>query len=103
MGSFCLFGRHVIRRAHHCPGVGIDHRSSRRFGVGGGTLWLGEICQTEVEHLSVAIVTDHDVLWLDVAMDDARSVSRGERTTNLNRDLQSLRQVQSRTNALPQS
>ncbi len=30
-------------------------------------------------------------------------VGRGERTANLNRDLQSLCQIQSRTNALPQS
>src|SRR2546425_12839146 len=36
-------------------------------------------------------------------MDDPCGVGRGERTTNLNRDLQRLRQIQSRTNALPQS
>src|SRR5439155_337387 len=36
-------------------------------------------------------------------MDDSSGVGRGERTTNLNRDLQSLSQIQSRTYALPQS
>src|SRR5207302_9098292 len=101
--SFCLFGRHVIRRARYRAVVGIGHRSSRRFGSGRGTLWLREFCQTEIEHLNVAIVTNHDVLGLDVAMDNPCGMRRGERTANLNRDLQSLREVQSRVTALPQS
>src|SRR5437868_10817909 len=62
-----------------------------------------EFCWGEVGRRYVAIMTSLDVLWLDVAMDNPHGVSRGERTTNLNRDLQRLRQVQSRTNSLPQS
>ena len=43
--------------------------------------------QAEVEHLHVAVGPDHDVLGLDVAMDDAGRVRGGERARDLAADV----------------
>src|SRR5678816_202902 len=39
-------------------------------------------------------MTDHDVLWLDVAMDDARTVSGGKRAHHLNCDIDNFPELQ---------
>src|SRR5206468_3830990 len=100
--SFRLFRRHVIRRPYHRTGGSIDHRSSRRVGVGRRPLWLSQFCKAEIEDLDVAIAPDHDVLRLDVAMDDARGMRRCQRAAGLNCDFEDLRQLYSRIDVLTQ-
>ena len=48
---------------------------------------LRELRDSEVENLHVAVVADHDVLWLDVSMDDAGFMRNGERARRLRSDL----------------
>ena len=43
--------------------------------------------EAEVEHLHVAVAAHHDVLGLDVAMDDAGGVRGGQRARHLPPDL----------------
>ena len=46
-----------------------------------------EFCETKVENLNNAIVPQHDVVGLDVAMNDANAVGRAEGAGDLNADL----------------
>ena len=77
-----LLGRHVLRRAH-------DHAGSRHA-AGDARLAHARRQQSrdaEVHHLHVAVIAHHDVLGLDVPMNDARVVRGAERARNLDRDL----------------
>ena len=78
-----LLRRHVGRRAQHRARpvfrlIVVDR--SRR-------LVVDDARQPEVEHLHVAVGPDHDVLRLDVAMDDAGGVRGGERARHLAADV----------------
>src|SRR5215467_6972361 len=64
-----LFGRHVLHCAHHKAGGNVHVLGSSCLGR--SLLLLGELGQTKVEHLYVAVVAQHDVFRLDVAMDDS--------------------------------
>ena len=46
--------------------------------------------ETEVEHLHEPVAAEHDVLGLDVAMDDAGCVRRAEGSRDLRADLDHL-------------
>jgi hypothetical protein len=58
--------------------------------------------KAEVEHLDVAIGPHHDVVRLQVAVDDAAPMGRGERRQDLTRDAKAARQWQRALQALPQ-
>ena len=58
--------------------------------------------QAEVEHLHVAVAAHHDVLGLDVAMDDAGGVRRGQRPRHLPADVHGRRQRLRRLDERPQ-
>ena len=66
-------------------------RSRRRVQVGDrrsfGRLVVDDPRQPEVEHLHVAVGADHDVLGLDVPVDDAGGVRGGERARHLPADV----------------
>jgi myo-inositol-1(or 4)-monophosphatase len=49
---------------------------------------VGELGQSEVEHLDVAVAAQHQVLRLDVAVDDARLVRGRERARGADADVQ---------------
>jgi hypothetical protein len=53
----------------------------RRLVVRGGR--VRDSGDAEVQHLDIAVVAHHDVFRLDVAMDDARGVRRGQRACDL--------------------
>ena len=66
-----LFGREVARRPHHHPRHRAERR--RRVGVDGArAARFDQLGDAEVEHLRAAVGRHHDVLGLDVAVDDAR-------------------------------
>ena len=81
-----LLRRHVARRAHHHPGVRAKvqpdpvRRPFRR----------GELGEPEVEDLHVAVRAHHDVVRLDVAMDEAARMRGRERTGDLDADVDGL-------------
>ncbi len=55
---------------------------------------FGKLREPEVENLHVAFGTDHDVLGLDVAMDDASFVCGSQRFGNLNGDVEHIAEFQ---------
>ena len=91
-----LFRRHVTNGSQYRPKICRSecHRSCpvrRSLGKGG----FGELCNPEVEHFHVPIRPEHDVLRLDVAMDNAGFVGGSERSRHLNRDVNSFTQLHS--------
>src|SRR5205814_6105817 len=76
-----LFRRHITNRSQYRPEVGPSecHRFClvrRSLGEGG----FRQLCNPKVEHFCVSVRPEHDVLRLDVAMDDASFVRGSERT-----------------------
>ena len=57
---------------------GSDHQALGGQGMAHRPVRGAPLDETEVEHLDVALVRDHDVLGLDVPVDDAVAVGRGE-------------------------
>ena len=78
--ALCLLGRDVVRGAKH--------------GVVGGEVAVLGACDAKVHHLYVAVRLHHDVLRLDVAVDDVMVVGDGERLRNLRADLRDLLAVE---------
>src|ERR1051326_4450614 len=76
-----LFGREVVERAGERAGA------VQRIG---GVAAAGERGHAEVEDFHAAVATQHDVLGLDVAMNDPRLVRRGERARYAQRNLDGL-------------
>src|SRR4029077_12250728 len=91
-----LFRRHVTNGSQDRAQVGLGqcHRSSpvRRSLDEGG---FGKFCNPEVEHLHVSIRPEHDVLRLDIAMDNSRLMGGSESTRHLDRDLNSFTDLDS--------
>ena len=102
VNSLRLLGRHVVRGAHHRPCASVDQGARRRFRIGGGPFCFSKFRQTKIEDLNVAVAPDHHVLWLDVAVNDARCVGGGERTGDLAGHLQHIEQSHAFVHALPQ-
>src|SRR5438034_3679221 len=91
-----LLRRHVRNGSEYRPQIGLSecHRSCpvrRSLGEGG----FGKLCNPEIENFHVPIRPEHDVLRLDVAMDNAGFVGGGERTRHLDRDVNSFTQLHS--------
>src|SRR5437870_12822760 len=78
-----LFRRHVTGSAHYQSRTGNDQYLRRCLQADTGSFALGELGQSKVEHFYVAIATDHDVLRLDVAMDNPGGVRGVESVGNL--------------------
>ena len=76
-----LFWRHVPDRAHHDAGRG-DGLLRRGVRAGRVAFQLG---QAEVQNLDAVVMGDENVLRLQVAMDDAFFVRRGQTAGDLNR------------------
>src|SRR6266498_3009578 len=103
VGSLSLLRRHVVSRAHHGAGASVDHCFSGRFGVGGRTGRLSQFGEAKIQNLDVAVAPDHDVLRLDIAMDDAGGVRGREGAVCLNRNLEFLQQLHPDVDALAPS
>src|SRR5439155_16560604 len=100
-----LLGRHITNGSEYGPKIRRSkcHRScpvrrSRPLRRSGCEGWIGEdgfgkLRDPKVEHFYVAVRTQHDVLRFDVAMDNSRVVSGGERTRHLDDDIDSFTQL----------
>src|SRR5882724_6037889 len=89
-----LLRRHVTNSSEYRPQVGISECDRfcpvrRSLGEGG----FSKLCNPKVEHFHVSIPPEHDVLRLDVAMDNSGLVSGGERTRHLHCHVNSLTQL----------
>ena len=86
-----LFGRHVVRGAEHHADCGVDEILSRRHRIALERMpFAAEFRETEIKHFNDPIVTQHDVVRLDIAMDDTDRVRRRERACDLNADVERL-------------
>ena len=94
--AFGLLGRHVRDAAEQYAFFGAKLRGNDglRGGFGpGGHGGGGEFGKTEVEDFDAAVRIDHDVRWLQVAVDNARGVRCGERISDLRADTQRVREA----------
>ena len=83
-----LFGRHVLHCAHHQAGGNVHVLGSSRLRR--RLLLFGEFGQTKIQHLYVAVVAQHDVFRLDVAMDDSCFVRSCQSAGDLDCDIECL-------------
>src|SRR5438034_3664455 len=88
-----LLRRHVTNGPQYSPEIGLHEQQCFVSWHGCWQFLLGELCNPKVEHFCVAIRPEHHVLWLDVAIDNSRLVSGGERTRHLKRNVDSLTQL----------
>ena len=96
-----LLRRHVSRRAEENAGSGVGTQVGDGVGAGPGRgqgpgqlLDLADLRQPEVENLHEAVLRDHHVLWLQVAVHDAGTVGLGEPVGELYADVERLFQRQ---------
>src|SRR4029453_12066338 len=68
-----LLRRHVINRTEKRARFRIDSKESFLFAVGGERSFTlrDEFCQAEIEDLCVTVATDHEVLRLQVTVNDS--------------------------------
>ncbi len=83
-----LLGRHVGRRAEHRPGLrqrqgGVGHAGRRRRAARGRDAVAAGSRQAEIGDPRPIVGADEHVLWLEVAVDDADRVGRGQTATGL--------------------
>ena len=74
-----LFGRHIRDGPD-------DSARNRVKGSRGSTARYQELGQAEIQDLNVAVAADHDVVGLDVTMNDPGPVRGGESIGNLDSD-----------------
>ena len=98
-----LLGRHVAHRARaRCPprvcGEGDSGQvaGGRSNGCSCPSAVAAQLDEAEVEDLHEAVVGDHDVLGLQVAVDDAGGVGLGQAVRDLARDVQRRRRPSGR-------
>ena len=89
-----LFRGHVGNGADDGACARLDRRRNRRLRIRGRTRTPRERGDAEVEHLHVAVGPQHQVVGLDVAMDDRRGMRGRERRCRLDGDVEDLAQRQ---------
>src|SRR5688572_9743193 len=87
-----LFWRHVLRRAHQQFRLRMQSRSALKFDLISHA--LDQLRQSEIQNLYMAVVGNHDVFRLDIAMNHACLVRGGQGIANLFDDFESLCLVQ---------
>ena len=80
-----LFGRHIRHRTHHDAGARAKVRKIPRRPI---RRTFREFRQTEIQHLHEPVGAPHQVLRLDVAVDDACAVRSLKRLSRLHHNVQ---------------
>src|SRR5260370_11801809 len=83
-----LLRRHISRSTHHYAGFGSVSHGGQRSVI--ARLRLSQFGEAEVENFYAAILRDENIFWLQVAMNDAFLMSRGESMRDLQSVIQSL-------------
>src|SRR5262249_20501453 len=86
-------GRHVTNSSQHRPQIGFNQKQGFVSRCRYRNFLFREFCNSKVEHLHISVRPEHDVLRLDVAMNNSRLVSGGERTRDLDSDVDSFTQL----------
>src|SRR5437667_1366231 len=90
-----LFRRHVRNGSEYRAQVGLNQQERFVFRQGCWCFLFRKLCNPKVEHFYVSVRTEHDVLRLDIAMDNSRLMCGGERTRDLDRDVNGFTQLHS--------
>src|SRR6266480_3526536 len=90
-----LLRRHVTKGPQYSPKIGLHQQQRFVSRHGCWQFLLGELCNPKVEHFHVSVRPEHDVLRLNVAMNNSRLVCGGERTRDLDRDVNGFTQLHS--------
>ncbi len=86
-----LLGRHVGRGSQHASLAGHHfRRHDRGLHVG---RFLAQLGQAEVEHFDSSLVIDHEVVGLEVAVENPLRMGRGQSVAEGNGDLEELPQA----------
>src|SRR5262249_11980795 len=88
-----LLRRHVTYSPKYEPEIGLNQQQRFVSWHGCWQLLFGKFCNSEVEHFHVSVRSKHDVLRLDVAMNNSRLVSSRERACHLDGDINSFTQL----------
>ena len=95
-----LLGAHVAQRSQDRAGngLGLFHGQGPGRRRSGGVASLGarihQLGQPEVQDLGVAVARDHDIIRLDIPVDDARAVRPGQAFGDLKPDLHGPHEVE---------
>ena len=79
--GFGLLRRHVADRAENAAFLGFGSHGTGELGVA-GIVKIGELGQAKIEQLDLAVVGDHDVARLEIAMNDSGRVRPRETVGN---------------------
>jgi hypothetical protein len=82
-----LLRRHVTNGSQDRAQIGLKQQQRFVCRYRRRHFLFGQLCNPEVEHFHVSVRPEHDVLRLDVAMDNAGFVSGGERACHLDRNI----------------
>ena len=83
-----LLRRHIGGRSHHRARLRLNDRSGSRVAVDFvGAPALGKFGQTKVEHLRNAVTAHHDVVRLNIPMNDSGRMRARQRRGHLQRNL----------------
>ena len=90
--ALCLFGRHIPHGSHYgaCgrKRLGGHHRGRGVFVCSRWALGFDKLGEPEVQDLRVAVTRDHDIVRLEIAMNDAGIVSLHQALSHLHQILQ---------------
>src|ERR687892_2098479 len=79
-----LLWRHVVRGSQYDAVTRVDEVLCGRERVSlSGLAFASEFSETKVENFNAAVAAQHDVVRLDVAMDDPDAVGRSESARDL--------------------
>src|SRR5437868_4679151 len=84
----CLFRRHVRNSSEYRAHVGLNQHERFVFRHRYWYFLFGKLCNPEVEHFHIAVAPEHDVPRVDVPMDDPSFMSGGQRTRDLDRNIE---------------
>src|SRR5438132_6432450 len=93
LGAARLFRRHVRNGSEYRAEVGLNQQE--HFVFRHRAFLFGKLCNPKVEHFHISIRPEHDVPRVDVAMDNARFMSRGECARHLDRNIDSFTDLDS--------
>src|SRR4030095_15407781 len=90
-----LLRRHIANGSHYRPQVSLNQQQRFVCRYRYRHFLFGKLCNPKIEHFHVTVRPEHDVLRLDVTVDNASFVGCRERTGHLDRDVNSFTQLHS--------
>src|SRR5262249_45405962 len=88
-----LLARHVTSSSQYRAQVGLNQQECFIFRRRCRQFLLGKLCNSKIEHFYVSVSPKHDVLRLNVAVDNTGVVSSDQRTRHLDGDVNSFTQL----------